>query len=316
MPASVRVLDTALQSDSISARLKILRTALAGGRGDVPGVDMEALSATANQFVDDMEDQEVGAGDRVVWWGGRAQGGMGGWVGRVGMRMKGHGVDCMGASSGALRVRFFCPPPRPPTCQPHSNAHARQTPGPPFRQVVADRVLLARLVLIREELRALNQRAKERAAWDDFASGGSRGPGSGGGGTVAATAAATAAAAAAAKASGEQRGGVLYGPGEAPLEGPAATAAGTGGAPRDAATPGAAGLDEDTVEAVAMAAAADDGGFFSFNRGNLPRRCAAFVKALLAVGEPPRRVALLRKVRCGWGLWQKGGVAKATGSSA
>lgn len=59
MPASVRVLDAVLQHESMAARLKVLRTALAGGKGDIPGVDMEALAATANQFVDDMEDQQV-----------------------------------------------------------------------------------------------------------------------------------------------------------------------------------------------------------------------------------------------------------------
>jgi len=79
MPPSVRVLDAALQHDGISLRLKVLRTALAGGKGDVPAVDMESLSATANQFVDDMEDQEVRG---WVWgWVGGATGGLRGGMG-------------------------------------------------------------------------------------------------------------------------------------------------------------------------------------------------------------------------------------------
>jgi hypothetical protein len=37
--------------------------------------------------------------------------------------------------------------------------------------------------------------------------------------------------------------------------------------------------------------------FFSFHRSNLPVRCAAFVKELLAVHEQQRRLGLLSKVR-------------------
>ncbi|GBF97706.1 hypothetical protein Rsub_09764 [Raphidocelis subcapitata] len=219
MPAPLRVLDAALQHDRITARLRVLRAALAGGRGDVPGVGMEALAATANQFVDDMEDQEI----------------------------------------------------------------------------VADRVLLARLVLVREELRALHARSSERAAARSFF-GGAEPP-----------------AARRARPPEERRGGVLYGPQEPAGAREAAAAAGAAGpdvaeaaADQAAASSGssgagagaAAGEGEDTaasIAAAAAAAAADDGGFFSFHRGNIPRRCAAFVKELLAVGEPPRRMALLRK---------------------
>lgn len=59
MPPSVRVLDTALQHSNAQDRLQVLKTALAGGSGDLPGVAMDGLSTTANQFVDDMEDQQV-----------------------------------------------------------------------------------------------------------------------------------------------------------------------------------------------------------------------------------------------------------------
>lgn len=84
MPPSVRVLDAALQQEGMSARLKILRKALAGGEGDLPGVDMESLSATANQFVDDMEDQEVGGWGfwGVLLVGGRSR--LAWWVAQVG----------------------------------------------------------------------------------------------------------------------------------------------------------------------------------------------------------------------------------------
>ena len=152
-------------------------------------------------------------------------------------------------------------------------------------QVVADRVLLARLVLIREELRALHQRAKERQAGREFTGGGGDGSGVSGGGAAPAAAAGV-----------EARGGHLYGPDE-----PAAAA-------RAGASSGAGGAgEEDDIASIASdsaavdAAAADDGGFFSFHRGNVPRRCAAFVQALLGVGEAPRRLALLRKVRAARG---------------
>ncbi|KAI8473087.1 MAG: hypothetical protein J3K34DRAFT_501351 [Monoraphidium minutum] len=206
MPPPVRVLDAALQHDRVSARLKVLRSALGGGGGGLPGADMQALAATANQFVDDMEDQEV----------------------------------------------------------------------------VADRSLLARLVLVREELRALNARAKADAASQEFF------------GAAAAAAAGDAAAAAAPAPAAPSGGGQLFEPGA-----PGGAAAAGGAAPA-AATGGGGGAEaaEDDAASIAsasMAAAADDGGFFSFHRGNLPRRCAAFVQALLAVSGAPRRLALLRK---------------------
>jgi hypothetical protein len=42
---------------------------------------------------------------------------------------------------------------------------------------------------------------------------------------------------------------------------------------------------------------AADGGFFSYQRANLPKQCAAFLKELLGVGDRTRRVALINKVR-------------------
>ena len=224
MPAPVRVLDAALKHDRMSERLRVLRTALAGGAGDVPAADMQSLAATANQFVDDMEEQ----------------------------------------------------------------------------QVVADRALLARLVLIREELRALHQRAAEQRAGAEFT-------GAGGGGTSGASGSGAGSGAEAAAAAGsggrrrrrpleERRGGVLE-------EAPGAPPPGAESSD-DADDPNGAGAaaDADSLEAIVASsaaavadAAADDGGFFSFHRGNVPRRCAAFVRALLGVEAPARRLALLRK---------------------
>jgi len=40
-------------------RLGVLRSALAGGLGEVPGATLEALAMGATQFIDDMEEQEV-----------------------------------------------------------------------------------------------------------------------------------------------------------------------------------------------------------------------------------------------------------------
>lgn len=206
MPAPVRVLDSALREERMGARLKVLRTALAGGAGDVPGSDMQSLAAAANQFVDDMEDQPE----------------------------------------------------------------------------VADRVLLARLVLIREELRALHQRASEQREGESFTGGGGGGSGAGSGG------AGSGGGENAIVRYEERRGGVLEEPPGG--SGAAATAA-------TSAAAAAADDNEDSLEAVAAssAAAADDGGFFTFHRANVPRRCAAFVRALLGVEEPARRIALLRK---------------------
>ena len=42
---------------------------------------------------------------------------------------------------------------------------------------------------------------------------------------------------------------------------------------------------------------AADGGFFSYQRANLPKQCAAFLKELLGVADRTRRVALINKVR-------------------
>ncbi len=60
LPPAVRVLDQALQLTNAQQRLQLLQKALAGGQGELPGVDMDSLSATCGQFIDDMEDQEVG----------------------------------------------------------------------------------------------------------------------------------------------------------------------------------------------------------------------------------------------------------------
>jgi hypothetical protein len=91
-------------------------------------------------------------------------------------------------------------------------------------QIIADRVLLARLVLLREELRAQAEKRRSASMMGSSSSSSSTGqPGS-----------------------------------------------------KDA-----------------------DGGFFTYQRTNLPRRCAAFLKELLAVADRGRRLALMRKVRLG-----------------
>lgn len=59
LPPAVRVLDQVLQLTNAQQRLQLLQKALAGGQGELPGVDMDSLSATCGQFIDDMEDQEV-----------------------------------------------------------------------------------------------------------------------------------------------------------------------------------------------------------------------------------------------------------------
>jgi hypothetical protein len=138
-------------------------------------------------------------------------------------------------------------------------------------------------VLVREELRALHFRALEQQAGLEFTGGG--------------RAARAAAPATAPPADADARGGRLSGPEETA----APSAAGEGGDGDGGSSSGGAGAEaRDDAKSIALdsaaVAAADDGGFFSFHRGNLPRRCAAFLQALLAVGEPPRRLALLRKV--------------------
>jgi hypothetical protein len=37
----------------------VLKAALGGGSGDIPGADAGSLAATATQFIDDMEEQVV-----------------------------------------------------------------------------------------------------------------------------------------------------------------------------------------------------------------------------------------------------------------
>ncbi len=55
------MLDLVLREQEQAARRQLLHTALAGGQGDVPGVMLEALATTSRQYIDDMEEQEVGA---------------------------------------------------------------------------------------------------------------------------------------------------------------------------------------------------------------------------------------------------------------
>lgn len=60
-PALVPVLTTPLccpQEVDKEQRVDVLRTALSGGQGDMPGCDSDALSTASTQFIDDMEDQE------------------------------------------------------------------------------------------------------------------------------------------------------------------------------------------------------------------------------------------------------------------
>lgn len=59
LPPAAGVLNRVLAHEEKDARLAVLREAMEGGKGDIPGSDFESLSAAATQFIDDMEDAEV-----------------------------------------------------------------------------------------------------------------------------------------------------------------------------------------------------------------------------------------------------------------
>lgn len=118
--------------------------------------------------------------------------------------------------------------------------HNHPTCCVPLTQVIADRALLARLVLLREELRALHQRASSdefMQNMDDVES-----------------------------ASSDSRGGA------------------------SSISTEASSSSSNTGSLDARAAV------FEFHRSNIPRTCAAFLKEMLHVNEPFRRLALLTKV--------------------
>lgn len=64
--APCRFLDLVLQYVDKDQRVALMRVALAGGKGEIPGTDAGAIISTATQFIDDMEDQTIVA-DRWVW---------------------------------------------------------------------------------------------------------------------------------------------------------------------------------------------------------------------------------------------------------
>ncbi|KAG1672207.1 hypothetical protein FOA52_002908 [Chlamydomonas sp. UWO 241] len=66
LPPAARVLNRTLQERDKDARVGVLRTALSGGRGDVPGADGGSLSTAATQFIDDMEEQDVVVDRRLL----------------------------------------------------------------------------------------------------------------------------------------------------------------------------------------------------------------------------------------------------------
>ncbi|GAX77155.1 hypothetical protein CEUSTIGMA_g4600.t1 [Chlamydomonas eustigma] len=57
LPPAARVLNRALQDMDKEKRVKVLRSSLTGGAGDLPGSDTDSLVTAASQFIDDMEDQ-------------------------------------------------------------------------------------------------------------------------------------------------------------------------------------------------------------------------------------------------------------------
>jgi hypothetical protein len=59
LPPAVQVLNTAASHRWRADRGSVLQQALAGGAGDVPGTNLDALGAAAHQLIDDMEDQQV-----------------------------------------------------------------------------------------------------------------------------------------------------------------------------------------------------------------------------------------------------------------
>eukprot|EP00798_Chlamydomonas_sp_ICE-L_P028106 gene28106-31214_t len=59
MPAVARVLNGALMLVDKDDRLDLLRTSLSGGKGEIPGSDVEGLLATTSQFINDMEEQTI-----------------------------------------------------------------------------------------------------------------------------------------------------------------------------------------------------------------------------------------------------------------
>jgi hypothetical protein len=62
LPPPVQVLNATLAHSRRGERDGVLRQALAGGAGDVPGTSLDALGAAAHQLIDDMEDQQVRGG--------------------------------------------------------------------------------------------------------------------------------------------------------------------------------------------------------------------------------------------------------------
>jgi hypothetical protein len=112
------------------------------------------------------------------------------------------------------------------------------------KQVVADRVLLARLVLLREELRAIAEQQAATAFWG--------------------------------AAIGTQAGGTD-----------------TLGRP-SSQQPQPAAAGDDSSSSTSSTSSSQP--FFAFHRSNLPARCAAFLKNLLAVQDRTARLGLLGKV--------------------
>lgn len=146
LPPPVQVLNATLAHSRRGERDGVMQQALAGGAGDVPGTSLDALGAAAHQLIDDMEDQQVRVGGqlpRVVQT--TAHEGVFAAVCVCASRLKRH--------TGSVEL--------------HISALLQQCTHPPLchPQVVADRVLLARLVLVREELRALAERQASQSFW-------------------------------------------------------------------------------------------------------------------------------------------------------
>jgi hypothetical protein len=67
LPPAVQVLNTAASHRWRADRGSVLQQALAGGAGDVPGTNLDALGAATHQLIDDMEDQQVRGLQRCNW---------------------------------------------------------------------------------------------------------------------------------------------------------------------------------------------------------------------------------------------------------